>query len=211
MTPPNILYLHSHDTGRYVQPYGYAVPTPNIQLLADQGVLFREAFCAMPTCSGSRACLLTGQSGVGNGMLGLAHRGWRLNDYGHHLVHPLREAGYRSTLIGEQHISDDPGQLGFDEVVELETHNASEIAPSAIATLRRLRDREPFFCSVGFFETHRNFAAPVSVRGEDTARDYPRPEAAARPRTLHHISGANGRLGGKARTAATSVAAVVVL
>ena len=59
-TPPNILYIHSHDTGRYVQPYGYQVPTPNIQLLADQGVLFREAFCAAPTCSGSRASLLTG-------------------------------------------------------------------------------------------------------------------------------------------------------
>ena len=134
--PPNILYIHSHDTGRYVQPYGFAVPTPNIQLLADQGVLFREAFCAMPTCSGSRACLLTGQGGVGNGMLGLAHRGWRLRDYGHHLVHTLRGAGYHSALIGEQHISDDPDAIGFDEVVELETHNASEIAPSAIATLR---------------------------------------------------------------------------
>ncbi|MGA2163398.1 MAG: hypothetical protein ABSH36_02895 [Solirubrobacteraceae bacterium] len=35
--PPNILYLHSHDTGRYVQPYGHPVPTPNIQRLADQG------------------------------------------------------------------------------------------------------------------------------------------------------------------------------
>src|SRR4051794_382414 len=29
--PPNIVYLHSHDTGRYVQPYGHPVPTPNIQ------------------------------------------------------------------------------------------------------------------------------------------------------------------------------------
>ena len=41
-------------------------------------------------------------------MLGLAHRGWRLNDYRHHLVHPLREAGYHSALIGEQHISKRP-------------------------------------------------------------------------------------------------------
>ena len=38
-TPPNIVYIHSHDTGRYVQPYGHGIPTPNIQLLADQGVL----------------------------------------------------------------------------------------------------------------------------------------------------------------------------
>ena len=28
MTPPNIVYLHSHDTGRFVQPYGYGIPTP---------------------------------------------------------------------------------------------------------------------------------------------------------------------------------------
>ena len=36
---------------------------PNVQALADQGVLFRQAFCAAPTCSASRACLLTGQYG----------------------------------------------------------------------------------------------------------------------------------------------------
>ena len=52
LKPPNILYIHSHDTGRYVQPYGYQIPTPNIQLLADQGVLFRKAFCGAPTRCG---------------------------------------------------------------------------------------------------------------------------------------------------------------
>ena len=57
---PNILYIHSHDTGRYVQPYGYAIPTPSIQRLAEQGILFRKAFSAAPTCSPSRASLLTG-------------------------------------------------------------------------------------------------------------------------------------------------------
>ena len=39
----------SHDTGRYVQPYGHSVPTPNIQRLADQGLLFRRAFSTAPT------------------------------------------------------------------------------------------------------------------------------------------------------------------
>ena len=93
---PNILYLHSHDTGRYIQPYGHQVPTPNIQRLADQGMLFREAFCAAPTCSGSRACLLTGQWAHSNGMTGLAHRGWTLNDYSTTSLHTLRDAGYWS-------------------------------------------------------------------------------------------------------------------
>jgi len=34
---PNIVYLHSHDSGRYLQPYGQAVATPNLQRLAQGG------------------------------------------------------------------------------------------------------------------------------------------------------------------------------
>lgn len=161
---PNILYIHSHDTGRFVQPYGFQVPTPNIQLLADQGVLFREAFCAAPTCSGSRASLLTGLYCHNNGMLGLAHRGWQLDDYGQHWVHTLRGAGYRSTLIGEQHISVDPGVIGYDEVVPIDTNHAEFVAPLTIDALREAPTERPWFMSVGFFETHRNFFAPTSVR-----------------------------------------------
>jgi arylsulfatase A-like enzyme len=167
---PNILYIHSHDTGRYVQPYGYQVPTPNIQLLADQGVLFRQAFSVAPTCSGSRASLLTGQYCHNNGMLGLAHRGWTLNDYGKHWVHTLREAGYRSVLIGEQHISTDPHVIGFDRVVEVDSHRAEAVAPTTIATLHE-QPEGPWFMSVGFFETHRGFFAPTSVR--DTLYSLP--------------------------------------
>jgi N-sulfoglucosamine sulfohydrolase len=160
---PNIVYLHSHDTGRYVQPYGHQVPTPNIQRLADQGMLFREAFCAAPTCSGSRACLLTGQWAHSNGMTGLAHRGWTLNDYSHHIVHTLREAGYWSGLIGEQHLSVDPETLGYDRVVDIDTTHVETVAPAAVALLRE-RPPQPFFLSVGFFETHREYFPATSIR-----------------------------------------------
>ncbi|MDX6635098.1 MAG: N-sulfoglucosamine sulfohydrolase [Solirubrobacterales bacterium] len=172
MSRPNILYIHSHDTGRWVQPYGFQVPTPNIQMLADQGVLFREAFCAAPTCSGSRASLLTGLYCHNNGMFGLAHRGWKLYDYRQHWVHTLREVGYRSILIGEQHVSLDPGVIGYDEVVPVGQNNASFVAPLTIQTLREA-PAEPWFMSVGFFETHREFAAPTSVR--DTLYSQPPP------------------------------------
>jgi N-sulfoglucosamine sulfohydrolase len=160
---PNILYLHSHDTGRYIQPYGEPVPMPNVQALADQGVLFREAFCAAPTCSASRACLLTGQYGQSNGMLGLAHRGWSLRDYRHHIVNVLREVGYTSTLIGEQHISKEPEVIGYDEVMKIPTTHVETVAPLAMEVLRRPRER-PLFLSVGFFETHREFLGPGSLR-----------------------------------------------
>jgi arylsulfatase A-like enzyme len=160
---PDIVYLHSHDTGRCVQPYGHQITTPNIQRLADQGLLFRRAFSNAPICSGSRAALLTGQASHSTGMLGLAHRGYQLADTGHHLVHTLRDAGYWSALLGEQHVSVDPAEIGYDHVVEIDTNHVRDVAPAA-AELIAERPPRPFFLSVGFFETHRDYAGPTSVR-----------------------------------------------
>lgn len=159
MNRPNILYIHSHDTGRYVQPYGYPIPTPHLQRLAEQGVLFRNSFSANPTCSASRAALLTGMMPHNNGMLGLAHRGWSLYDYSTHIVHTLRKAGYRSTLCGVQHVARDPAVIGYDDVLKLPGHRAEHVAPAAVEFLRGAPQR-PFFLSVGLNETHRVFHEP---------------------------------------------------
>jgi arylsulfatase A-like enzyme len=158
MKRPNILYIHSHDTGRYVQAYGHNVPTPNIQRLAEQGILFRQAFCAGPTCSPSRAALLTGQCAHSSGMIGLAHRGFTLNDYDQHLVHTLRKAGYASTLIGVQHVAPNPEIIGYDRIVPTDSNQAKHVAPAATAFLEKT-PQQPFFLSVGFSETHRRFPA----------------------------------------------------
>ena len=156
---PNILYIHSHDTGRYLQPYGHAVPAPNLQRLAEGGVLFRKAFNAAPTCSPSRASLLTGMCPHSNGMFGLAHRGFALNDYRQHIVHTLRPAGYQSALIGLQHIARDPAVIGYDRVESFQGNRVENVAPAAAAFLRE-KHSAPFFLDVGFFETHREFRAP---------------------------------------------------
>ena len=117
MTHPNILYIHSHDTGRIISPYGHAIETPNLQRLAEEGILFRQNFCVNPTCSPSRASLLTGTYPHENGMTGLAHRGWSLNDYKHHLVHTLRAAGYYSALAGIQHVAvDTPAKAAWERI-----------------------------------------------------------------------------------------------
>jgi arylsulfatase A-like enzyme len=159
MARPNILYIHSHDTGRYCQPYGHAIPTPNMQRLAEQGVLFRNNFCANPTCSASRAALLTGQSPHNSGMLGLAHRGWALYDYRQHIVHTLRTAGYRSTLCGVQHVAKDASVIGYDEILKTENARVEGAAPVAAEFLAS-GPQQPFFLSVGFVETHREFREP---------------------------------------------------
>lgn len=156
---PNILYIHSHDTGRYLQPYGHAVPAPNLQRLAEGGVLFRKAFNAAPTCSPSRASLLTGMCPHSNGMLGLAHRGFSMKDYSQHILHTLRPMGYRSALIGLQHIAQDPKVIGYDEVQSFRGNRTEDVAPAAAAFLSKA-PATPFFLDVGFFETHRVFRQP---------------------------------------------------
>jgi len=165
MNPLNIIYIHSHDTGRYLQPYGHAVPTPHIQQLAEQGVLFRKAFCAAPTCSPSRAALLTGRWPHASGMLGLAHRGFRLTDPSQHLAATLGRAGYRACLAGVQHESKDPTLQGY----EVLTTNHQEAADAASAFLSSGPGAEPFFLSVGFFETHR------TAGGEGNHNHTPQP------------------------------------
>lgn len=157
---PNIIYLHSHDTGRYIQPYGHAVPTPNLQKLAEQGVLFRKAFNAAPTCSPSRAALLTGQSAHSSGMTGLAHLGFSLNDYSQHILHTLRKSGYYSALAGVQHVARDPKTIGYDQVLKTQNVQAKSVAPAAVEFIKH-PPKQPFYMEVGFFETHRKFHPPT--------------------------------------------------
>lgn len=156
---PNIIYLHSHDTGRYISPYGYNVPTPNLQKLAEQGTTFRQAFCAAPTCSPSRAALLTGQSPHNSGMLGLVHRGFDLYDMKQHLIHTLHAAGYTSAISGIQHVAKDAESIGYHKVMPREM--GPVVAKNACDFLKDAPD-QPFFLNCGFSETHRQFppAAP---------------------------------------------------
>lgn len=156
---PNILYIHSHDTGRFTSPYGWSVPTPHLQRLASEGVLFREAFCAAPTCSPSRASLLTGECPHSNGMLGLVNRGFSMTGggYQHHIIHTLRrEAGYYSALVGLQHIAKDPRTIGYDHVDIIPGCRVDDVTPAAVRFLHS-SPPEPFWLTVGYFETHREY------------------------------------------------------
>jgi arylsulfatase A-like enzyme len=170
---PNILYINSHDTGRFTTPYGYQGPSPNLQKLASEGICFTQAHCAAPTCSASRASLLTGQWSHNNGMFGLVNRGFSLNNYQHHILHTLRrEADYYAALIGLQHIAKDPHVIGYDHLETFPGDHVEQVAPAAVSFLRN-RPKQPFWLEVGFFETHRPYRKATA---QDDAR-YTRPPA----------------------------------
>jgi len=167
---PNILYIHSHDTGRYIQPYGHNIPTPHMQKLAEEGVLFRKAFCAAPTCSPSRAALLTGQSAHSSGMLGLAHRGFSLNDYAQHLANYLRKQGYAIALAGMQHVAKKAETIGYDHILcpvnnEFSAYYQLPFVENYLKE-KSTAQMQPFFLSVGFEETHREFRQPTVLEDE---------------------------------------------
>jgi N-sulfoglucosamine sulfohydrolase len=158
----NIVYMHTHDTGRYIEPYGYQVPTPHLKQLAEEGILFRHAYNAGPTCSPSRSALLTGMAPHSCGMIGLAHRGFELNDYGKHLASFLRVHGYETVLSGVQHEGLQPELLGYERVL----HKASgkkngewDLANAELAAnfLKSPGRTKSFFLSFGMFSTHREF------------------------------------------------------
>jgi len=158
MDRPNVLYLHSHDTGRYIQPYGHAVATPNLQRLAGQSVLFRQAFCAAPTCSASRAALLFGKSAHSAGMLGLTNRGFWPADYSGHLANVLKANGYTTAVAGMQNVAPSTEMIGYDhELAEMWAADEDRVV-AAEGFLAGAP--QPFFLSVGFSATHRDFPQP---------------------------------------------------
>lgn len=154
---PNIVYIHSHDTGRYIQPYGYYIETPNLMNLAEDAVLFRKAFSAAPTCSPSRASLLTGQYPHNSGQYGLVNRGFELPDTDKHIVNYLKIYNYTSALIGMQHIRRDPHSIGYDQVIDVEDNYSHNVTPKTVNYIKKINLEQPFFLSVGYEETHRPF------------------------------------------------------
>ena len=166
-TRPNVLLIHGHDLGCYLGCYGTDIETPNIDSLATDGAIFDQHFVTAPQCSPSRGSLMTGHHPHVNGLMGLAHGNWELNEDERILPQYLGNAGYETHLFGLQHISQDTDRLGYDYVhsegnlypgVSPEVHQANRarnVSTVVESFVTRGAYDGPFFVSVGFFECHR--------------------------------------------------------
>lgn len=119
---PNIIFILADDLG-YADLSSYGaddIATPNIDRLANEGILFRDHYTPANTCSPSRAALLTGRypprTGV-NAVLGHdTLEGLPLEEIT--LAEILRDAGYTTAMVGKWHLGQVeafmPWQQGFD-------------------------------------------------------------------------------------------------
>lgn len=153
---PNVLVIITHDTGRHLGCYGRKVETPNLNRLADEGVIFTNFFCTAPQCSPSRASLLTGRYPHNHGLIGLTHRGFSLNMDEPLLPTLLADAGYLTCLFGFQHESSNPYSLGYQKVFKARSNSCLYVTPLVLDFLAK-KPKKPFFIMVGFSETHRPF------------------------------------------------------
>jgi N-sulfoglucosamine sulfohydrolase len=157
---PNILLIICHDLGRQLACYGRPTISPNIDRIAAEGVRFDQYFTCAPQCSPSRASLIGGRWPHRTGVMGLLGRwGWQLDDGIATLPKVLGAAGYDTWLWGFQHEHPEPTALGYQhdpigyQRGEVPKIGADYVGPRLCDWLTS-QPAGPWFCSVGFYETH---------------------------------------------------------
>lgn len=98
---PNILLITSDQ--HHWTALGYNNPevrTPNLDRLAAQGTIFDRAYCPNPTCTPTRASLITGKYPSQHGAYSL---GTKLSEDEHTVGEDFSAAGYRTALVGKAH------------------------------------------------------------------------------------------------------------
>jgi arylsulfatase A-like enzyme len=110
---PNILYIMSDDhAAPAISAYGgflaKAAPTPNIDRLAAEGMIFRNCFCTNSICTPSRAVIFTGKYSHKNGV----YKFTPLDQRQPTLPKQMHTAGYHTGFVGKWHLHSNP--VGFD-------------------------------------------------------------------------------------------------
>ena len=182
---PNIVFILTDDQGYGdVEKHGHPLlKTPNLDALHDQSVRF-EQFYVSPSCSPTRAALLTGMHEFRNGVTHTTQPREHLNKDAVILPQLLKSAGYRAGFVGKWHLGGEgeyaPEKRGFewsstnvggpnvhfDPVIVRNRKRESRkgyredlFFEEAMAFMDECKDA-PFFCYLATYSPHAPLAAP---------------------------------------------------
>jgi len=174
---PNILFIFTddhapHSIGAYEGWLSSVNPTPNIDKLAKQGMLFENSFCTNSICGPSRAVILTGKHSHKNGFM---NNGNKFDGDQQTFPKLLQKSGYQTAFYGKWHLKSQP--QGFNDwkvlpgqglyynpdfqtaegKIRVEGYCTDIVTDMAIDWLKNRDDEKPFMLMCQHKAPHRNW------------------------------------------------------
>ena len=179
---PNIIYIMSDDhTTQGFGVYGSRLaslnPTPTIDRIGNEGIIFDNAFCTNSICTPSRATIMTGQYGQVNNVKDL---GGILPGDRQYLAHEMNKLGYQTAIIGKWHLKEAPEAFDYYQVLpgQGDYHNPTLYSNEPIGERKEMKFEKGLVREVNakIYEGHSSdIITDISLEWLDQKRDKSKP------------------------------------
>ncbi|WP_281987201.1 sulfatase family protein [Aquimarina aggregata] len=181
---PNIIYIMADDhTTQAFGVYGSRLaglnPTPTLDKMAKEGMIFDNCFVNNSICVPSRAAIITGQRAQTSGVIDLEGV---LPQEKQYLPKEMKKLGYQTAIVGKWHLHEEPAAFDYykvlpvqgkyfnpdfriqgdkpwpQNIVKTKGHSSDIITDSTLDWLKKKRDpSKPFFLMHHFKAPHDDF------------------------------------------------------
>lgn len=113
---PNIVFIFTDDHAAHAMScYGSKInTTPNLDRIANEGMLFTNCFCTNSICGPSRAVIQTGKHSHLNGFV---RNGNKFDGSQQTFPKLMQEDGYQTAIVGKWHLATAPTGFDYSEVL----------------------------------------------------------------------------------------------